>query len=371
MTEEQLAARVAMRKKLAALSFSEKIKILEKLRDRSKAIAASGLRRKMVKAMPKCLFCAIESDSLTEEHVFPAGLGGTLTLKNAVCRPCNGGFSRDFEEEIVKRFEHIRYVLRIPDRRGNIPDIDVKVEFEGKEIDGRLMGTGSLRLKPIFTIENRDGVQERVARYVSVRQQEDLRKQGWEMAETTPGGDVQGSFSGRLEFIDSLTMLRTVTKIAYTALAFRADLDFARPTCFDDAREYIRIGSGATRAAIFLNEPFLTQCQQGPHQHSVVLVARRDIRRIDAIVRLFGSLCYMVNLAENYDGVDFSHTLVFDAQHGKVAGFNDVLVASELSYSHQVEYVNKSKDTIWNDRLKSGEWFTRFLDAAIQPTHGK
>jgi hypothetical protein len=35
-----------MRKRLASLSFSEKIKILEKLRDRSAALAASGLRRK-------------------------------------------------------------------------------------------------------------------------------------------------------------------------------------------------------------------------------------------------------------------------------------------------------------------------------------
>ena len=35
--------------RLAALSFSEKIKILEKLRDREKAIAAAGLRRKMSK----------------------------------------------------------------------------------------------------------------------------------------------------------------------------------------------------------------------------------------------------------------------------------------------------------------------------------
>ena len=43
MTEEQLAAKAAMRKKLASLSFSEKIAILEKLRDREKAIAA-GLR---------------------------------------------------------------------------------------------------------------------------------------------------------------------------------------------------------------------------------------------------------------------------------------------------------------------------------------
>lgn len=35
-----------MRMKLASLSFAEKINILEKLRDRSLAIAASGLRRK-------------------------------------------------------------------------------------------------------------------------------------------------------------------------------------------------------------------------------------------------------------------------------------------------------------------------------------
>ena len=42
-----------MRKKLAALSFSEKIKILEKLRRRSLAIAASGLRSSKTKPRPK------------------------------------------------------------------------------------------------------------------------------------------------------------------------------------------------------------------------------------------------------------------------------------------------------------------------------
>jgi hypothetical protein len=38
-----------MRARLAALSFSEKIKILEKLRERGLAIAASGLRQKPAK----------------------------------------------------------------------------------------------------------------------------------------------------------------------------------------------------------------------------------------------------------------------------------------------------------------------------------
>jgi hypothetical protein len=36
-----------LRTRQAALSFSEKIKILEKLRDRDRAIAASGLRGKV------------------------------------------------------------------------------------------------------------------------------------------------------------------------------------------------------------------------------------------------------------------------------------------------------------------------------------
>ena len=41
-----------LRKKLAALSFSEKIKILERLRDRSGAIAASRARLRASEAGP-------------------------------------------------------------------------------------------------------------------------------------------------------------------------------------------------------------------------------------------------------------------------------------------------------------------------------
>ena len=46
LRERQIQGKERMRKRLAALSFTEKIKILEKLRDRDKAVAAAGLRRK-------------------------------------------------------------------------------------------------------------------------------------------------------------------------------------------------------------------------------------------------------------------------------------------------------------------------------------
>jgi hypothetical protein len=42
-----------MRARLTSLTFSEKIKILEKLRERDQAIAASGLRRNAASARKK------------------------------------------------------------------------------------------------------------------------------------------------------------------------------------------------------------------------------------------------------------------------------------------------------------------------------
>jgi len=47
LRERVIQSKERMRKRLAALSFSEKVKILEKLRERDKAIATSGLKRKL------------------------------------------------------------------------------------------------------------------------------------------------------------------------------------------------------------------------------------------------------------------------------------------------------------------------------------
>lgn len=46
--ERAIQGKQRMRERLAALSFTDKIKILEKLRDRDKLIAAAGLRPKPV-----------------------------------------------------------------------------------------------------------------------------------------------------------------------------------------------------------------------------------------------------------------------------------------------------------------------------------
>ena len=52
-----------------------------------------------------------------------------------------------------------------------------------------------------------------------------------------------------------------------------------------------------------------------------------------------------------------------DAQKGEE---KQILFLHEQSEFLQIEHVITSKDSIWNDRVKSGQFFVKFLDNAIQ-----
>jgi hypothetical protein len=83
--------------------------------------------------------------------------------------------------------------------------------------------------------------------------------------------------------------------IAYTALAYGMGCSFATGDSFAAIHDYIRTGAGNSPSRVFVNEHYLEACQQGPHQHAVIVAGRYDQRRVDAIVNLFGryafSLC--------------------------------------------------------------------------------
>ena len=70
-------------------------------------------------------------------------------------------------------------------------------------------------------------------------------------------------------------------------------------------RQFIVEGRPEGVARLFINKRYLEACQQGPHQHSIAIAARRDKHRVDAIVRLFGELTYFVVLSDHYGGADF------------------------------------------------------------------
>ena len=113
--------------------------------------------------MAKCLFCLSETDKLTDEHVFPAALGGKLVVKDGTCQACNNGLSKAFEQFVAKRLNHFRRVLSIKDRRGDIPKIEVKVDVNGEEREAWLLPDGTT------------GVTEKIFENLPDQQKEKLR----------------------------------------------------------------------------------------------------------------------------------------------------------------------------------------------------
>lgn len=318
--------------------------------------------------MPQCIFCLQEKESLTEEHVFPAALGGVLVLKDSVCAECNNGFSK-FEQPFVAELSPIRLFLKIPDRYGKLPQVAAIIKTQDKEYEGRVKGDGKVQLKPIVTeTTTSEGVKEYLYKFATERQKEKLRQEtkekGGQFVET-PGDPEQAEvhLGGELEVIGSAAGLRAVSKIAYVGLAERAGMKLATGEAFNEVRAYIREGTGKATSRLFVHERFLQAVQQGPHQHSLIIAGRHDKKRVDAIVRLFGGLCYFVQLSDRYEGADFFATLVHDAHRGEANGILQSHFDAEML---QTEDVATSGDTVWDNLAFSGQRFCKFLEGAIR-----
>jgi|ERR1700722_11059601 len=320
--------------------------------------------------MPKCIFCLQEKERLTDEHVFPAVLGGgTFVLKNSVCVQCNNSFSK-FEQPLAMELSPIRLLLKIPDRYGALPQVAATIKTSDNEYKGRVERDGQVKLKPIVReVEAINGGREIVYQFPTDKQREKLRQEagekGFQLSETGPGDPQQGEVhvGGDVKLIGSAEGLRTTSKIAYVGLAQCASATLATSDSFDEVRAYVCNGTGEPTSRLFVHKRFLNSVQQGPHQHSLIIAGRNDKRRVDAIVRLFGALCYFVTLSDHYAGADFFCTLVYDAQRGEVNGFLQTRVDAEIL---QTEDVRTSDETIWDDLVASGESFCNFLNDEIR-----
>jgi hypothetical protein len=179
--------------------------------------------------MSVCLFCLREGEEdavhFTDEHVFPAALGGNLTVKDGSCDACNHGNST-FEQALARELTPFRMLLHIPDRYGKVPHTAATIITPDKTYDGRVRGDGSVVVKPLVTEEkNEKGEREFVHRFLTdsqkARLREQAKKRGQHLIEIGPGDPVTAEvhIGGDLMIVGSQEGLRTVAKIAYVGLA--------------------------------------------------------------------------------------------------------------------------------------------------------
>jgi hypothetical protein len=320
--------------------------------------------------MPRCIICLEEKDRLTDEHVFPAAIGGVLEFKNSVCAECNHEASK-FEQPLVGELRPTRLLFKVPDRRGDIPAANATFRTGERELRAKVDGDGNITLAPAATrISREDGKKETLHEFVTPALREKLERKAAKKGQvftveqrTEPlHGEVH--VGGDLNLVGQSEGLRTASKIAYVGVGYLAGSPTVINGPFEAIRQYIRCGTGTAPSRIFVNRRFSSLVLSGPHQHSLIIAARRASRRVDAIVRLFGDLNYFVTLSNHYDGVDFFQTLVYDASRGERCGIlHPPLIDAEAA---QVEDVLTSQDTVWDDLVEFGKHWVAFVEAAVR-----
>lgn len=71
----------------------------------------------------KCIICKKDKNKLSQEHIFPESIGGSLII-NSVCKSCNDKLGRNVDSHLVnhKLIEFARSDLGIVGKKGKIPN---------------------------------------------------------------------------------------------------------------------------------------------------------------------------------------------------------------------------------------------------------
>ncbi len=312
-----------------------------------------------------CIFCKTENE-LTDEHVFPAALGGRAELKAGTCKDCNNKFSRAFEEKINRAFIPIRNILFIPDRRGEVPRVCAQVVVEGRVRRARILPGGKLQIPPMkFNVDTSSG-REVIYRAFSVEDETtllaNLKARGIEV-ETAPSGSsstVEGEFEWQASILTSESAFRTIAKIALIGFAHQFGQRSVESKAFGSIKAFIEDGSEGSPVRLFHSEEFRRATQAGPHRHMVLFAAIRKERVIWAIVMLFGGLTYLVKLRDCWEGIDLMKTYCDDAQKGE----DCIVLPASLENELKAIPLVLDRKTIWNDIRASADAFIEGLRQA-------
>ena len=97
-----------------------------------------------------CMFCPSQ-ENLTDEHVFPAFMGGELEVRNGSCERCNSDFSVA-EAKLKKATTLPLNLLQIENRYGVVPNAPLNVEIRGldlKNLHAFMDGKGEINLSNV------------------------------------------------------------------------------------------------------------------------------------------------------------------------------------------------------------------------------
>lgn len=300
-----------------------------------------------------CIFCRSE-ENLTDEHVFPAFMGGKLVVKDGSCKRCNGEFAV-FEGKLKDATAPLLHLLKIPNRDGIVRNASVKAEVRGldmKNLQGFVDVDGYIQLLDrVVEATNEDGRKVRRGFFMTKEAGDKFaqraRAKGHEVIEREVPEQiiVDAEYMLTTPFTFSVEVRKVAAKIALAALAYEFGIPFALTPQFDSLRQArVATGNKDLRVWIFANQGLITAHLRTAHTHGVMAYLSPEWKKGWAVVTLFGGLTYRVDLATDYvEPRSKQFGIVYDAVVRKRV--NPILLADEKTLiGHVLSPASKFED---------------------------
>lgn len=300
-----------------------------------------------------CIFCRSE-ENLTDEHVFPAFMGGELEVRNGSCKRCN----RDFgvaEAALKTATTPLLNLLQIENRYSIVPNAPLHAEIRGldlKNLPAFMDRAGNIKLQDVVKESTReDGMRLRQGFFLTKeagdRFVERARAKGLEVIEREVPKEIviEADYTITTHFISSLDARRVAAKIALAAIALEFGTEFALTPQFDDLRAARTTESVEDLPVrFFTNAGLMSAHVRTAHHHSVMCYLSAGMHQGWAVVTLFGGISYLVFVTKSYEEKESKQFSIFYDALTKNR-FSSIVLANEMTLiGHVLSPATKFED---------------------------
>jgi hypothetical protein len=282
-------------------------------------------------------------------------MGGELVVRAGSCDTCNGVFGAD--EGVLKADTMpLLNLLQIENRYGVVPNAPLNANIRGmddlRNLPAFMDGTGEIILRSVVKESvTEEGKRLRQGFFLTKEEGdkfvERARAKGLQVvARDVPAQIViEVDYTLTMAFTFSAEARKVAAKIALAAIAFEYGIPFALSPCFDVIRKaYKATGERDLRVWIFANEGLMSAHLRTAHQHSVMCYLSAGMKKGWAVVTLFGSLTYLVELTASYAAPDSKMFSVFYDAASK-ARVSPIVLADEMTLiGHVLSPATKFED---------------------------
>lgn len=273
--------------------------------------------------MSTCYLCNkfLSDSNRTEEHILLNALGGQLSSYELICRSCNSTCGNSSDAVLAKQLLYFAHQLNVKRDRGNHPKIEACLVETGEKILISSDGNAVLRPKPpmvnkldekMVSIQiSAPDIQYARTQLKGLKRKYpklDLEKAfaAVKVNRTEPGSEYEYSFP---DFGGPEALRSACRSVLNYYLLQKEERCFVKHL-FPFIKENAEIPKGTI--GLYYPEQLPYPLKNNEVTHSLIVIGRPKEKLLFGLIEYFNVLSYLVILNEEYTGIEFQTSYIYD-----------------------------------------------------------